>query len=227
MTNRTPVPAEFGGTTQADHGGATARQLEYIGDLLRKREITGERLAKFGQRYGALAAAGELTTLKASEIIKFLKTLPARTTPLEGEAQAAPAATTQDQPYVEYEERADDKGDVKQVGTIVMPEGRVPMGSYGVDTTGDDRFTNDTTFFRVWINKEYGKGWGAQMYVSDDRVKIRVPLQMEMIRKIAQDPAAASALFGHEYKRCGICGRGLTNDESRERGIGPVCAQRF
>jgi hypothetical protein len=232
---RTPVPAEFGGqpeapaATPANHGGASEPQLKFINDLRRKRELTGDQLAKFDARLAQLKEAGELTMRKASEIIDWLKPLPARVTPL---ADATPATTAPraDDPVVVYEEAEDDKGDVKRVGTIVMPDGtRVPVGSYGVDTSANPTFTNDTTFFRVWINEDYGKGWGVQMYVSDDttRVKLRVPVQIEAMREIAKDPLAAASLFGHEFKRCGICSRGLTNDESRERGIGPVCARRF
>lgn len=37
----------------------------------------------------------------------------------------------------------------------------------------------------------------------------------------------AMALFGAEFGRCGRCGRSLTDEESRARGLGPDCAERF
>lgn len=41
------------------------------------------------------------------------------------------------------------------------------------------------------------------------------------------DPEKAAVAYGKAYSRCGICGRGLLNDESIARGIGPVCAENF
>lgn len=43
----------------------------------------------------------------------------------------------------------------------------------------------------------------------------------------ATDPEKAAVAFGKAYSSCGICGRGLLNDESIARGIGPICASRF
>lgn len=48
--------------------------------------------------------------------------------------------------------------------------------------------------------------------------------QIRILEKISEDPEAAAALYGHELGKCGICHRTLTNPESIERGIGPVCA---
>ena len=47
-----------------------------------------------------------------------------------------------------------------------------------------------------------------------------------LARIAAVGAEAASARYGHEIGECGICGRQLTNDESRARGIGPVCAAK-
>ncbi len=43
----------------------------------------------------------------------------------------------------------------------------------------------------------------------------------------ASDPEKAAVAYGKAWSSCGICGRGLLNDESIARGIGPICAQRF
>lgn len=47
------------------------------------------------------------------------------------------------------------------------------------------------------------------------------------MQAIAANPEAACSLYGHTLGRCGICGRTLTNEESRGKGIGPICAERF
>lgn len=43
---------------------------------------------------------------------------------------------------------------------------------------------------------------------------------------LERDPLSAAALYGQQTGVCGICNRTLTDDASRERGIGPVCAQK-
>jgi len=44
---------------------------------------------------------------------------------------------------------------------------------------------------------------------------------------VAKDPSAAARAYGLRTGQCSICGRELTNAESRARGIGPICAERF
>lgn len=44
---------------------------------------------------------------------------------------------------------------------------------------------------------------------------------------IAADPMGAAVRYGNRTGRCACCGRGLTNDESITRGIGPICAERW
>jgi len=44
---------------------------------------------------------------------------------------------------------------------------------------------------------------------------------------IDQDPEAAAVLYGKASGNCSICGRDLTDPESIERGIGPICAGKY
>lgn len=46
---------------------------------------------------------------------------------------------------------------------------------------------------------------------------------IEALTAIARDPRGAMELYGQLIGACGHCGRTLTNEESREIGIGPVC----
>ena len=41
------------------------------------------------------------------------------------------------------------------------------------------------------------------------------------------DPLAAAVAYGKRYGACSCCGRTLTDPVSVERGIGPICAERF
>ncbi len=44
---------------------------------------------------------------------------------------------------------------------------------------------------------------------------------------IEEDPEAAAARHGKASGRCSVCSRDLTDPESIERGIGPICAGKF
>jgi hypothetical protein len=48
-----------------------------------------------------------------------------------------------------------------------------------------------------------------------------------IIHEIAKDPEGAMLRYGRELGHCGHCGRTLTNEESRARGIGPICAGKM
>lgn len=43
----------------------------------------------------------------------------------------------------------------------------------------------------------------------------------------ASDPAKAAKAYGQRTGQCSICGRELTAEESIERFVGPICAQRY
>lgn len=43
----------------------------------------------------------------------------------------------------------------------------------------------------------------------------------------AADPEAAAVAYGRRFGQCAICARELSNQESIDRGIGPICAGKF
>lgn len=47
------------------------------------------------------------------------------------------------------------------------------------------------------------------------------------IIEVASDPMQAAIAYGRREGACAICGRTLTNHESIDRGIGPICAENF
>lgn len=207
MSSRSEVPAEF---ATAPANLATDRQLSYLSDLIDERQIPDEVREQIRARIESREVAKQL----ASEWIERLRSKPKR--------------DSGSRVHVQYTEVLLDNDEVRRVGQIVVP-GEPPTwvlaGRYGIDTTGDDRFTNDTTFFKVWVGDR--GGWNVRMFKSDDEMPLAFPTQLAVLKVIAKDPAKAMALFGHEFGRCGLCGRGLTNDLSREIGIGPVCRERL
>lgn len=46
----------------------------------------------------------------------------------------------------------------------------------------------------------------------------------EALTWIKENPREAAALFGQLTESCGRCGRELSDDDSRARGLGPICA---
>lgn len=98
-------------------------------------------------------------------------------------------------------------------------------------------FDGITKFFKVDVVED-GK-WGGWVFVkiqaSDElhRQGSQKPGQAyrgaseDYLRAIVADEQAASTLYGREIGRCGICGRTLTDEDSRARGIGPICAEKM
>lgn len=52
------------------------------------------------------------------------------------------------------------------------------------------------------------------------------PEDQAVVILVASDPAAAAKVFGNVTNSCCVCGRELTNKQSVEEGIGPICAGR-
>ena len=108
---------------------------------------------------------------------------------------------------------------------------KLPTGHYAL-------MINDSPVFYHVDNIEEGKwkGWiFANLQVSDDkrRLGMQRPGQKyqgqheENLRKILENPLAASQLYGKTIGRCGVCGRTLTDPDSIELGIGPICAEKL
>lgn len=64
---------------------------------------------------------------------------------------------------------------------------------------------------------------GGHDSVRTERVQRATAEQVLMVLLPPFAQQAAKERFGQEIGRCGCCGRTLTNDESRARGIGPDC----
>lgn len=74
--------------------------------------------------------------------------------------------------------------------------------------------------------------WTGKVFVkeqaSDDFHSVRsVDRQVRILREVLRDLRAAVELYGREIGCCGMCHRTLTDEESRARGIGPVCLDKI
>ncbi len=100
---------------------------------------------------------------------------------------------------------------------------QVPEGHYAVTSrTGN----NDLDFYRV----DHGKGkWAGRTFVKriigghpdQNLSRNESPLALAQIE--AAGPEAAAQLYGQEVGRCCRCNRHLTDETSRQLGIGPEC----
>ena len=96
----------------------------------------------------------------------------------------------------------------------------MPAGRYAVDTE-----EGHLAFYRVDRPTE-GK-WAGYTFVkvqaSDELHRVRGQAAKAVLAKMAVDPTAAMLRYGQDIGECGHCGRTLTDETSRQLGIGPVC----
>jgi hypothetical protein len=100
----------------------------------------------------------------------------------------------------------------------------VPAGRYAVEVDGVLKF--------YVVDKPTEGRWAGFTFVkvqaSDELWPVKARGAREQIlRLIAVDAHAAMIRYGQEIGKCGHCGRTLTDEESRARGIGPVCAVKL
>lgn len=112
--------------------------------------------------------------------------------------------------------RGDSRPDVK-VNRLKVG---VPAGRYAIEIDGVLKF------FKI-DRPDDGK-WKGYTFVNeqagDELWPVRNGERRRLVTaRIGADPAAASKRYGHEIGSCGVCGRTLTDSESRAYGMGPVC----
>lgn len=83
-------------------------------------------------------------------------------------------------------------------------------------------------FGAVYIkNKEdgmyLGKVMGGKLFTSRDCTAEA----KERIVAVATDPKQAAIAYGKRFGACAVCGRELTDGDSIDRGIGPICSEKY
>lgn len=138
------------------------------------------------------------------------------------EEGAAPAFEPKFRPVRPSEERREEmrRDLLRQVREV---SARVDEGHYAV--TGED---GDLKFYVVQKGKD-GTKWAGRTFLSvqasDELHRLKgLSKELAVYNKILANPQEAMLRYGREIGRCGHCHRTLTNAQSRERGIGPVCA---
>lgn len=101
----------------------------------------------------------------------------------------------------------------------------VPAGRYAL--TGND---GTTDFYKVdrptegrWAGKTFVK-----LLVGPEEQRVSFAQTKTILDRIVEAGVQDAMLrYGIEIGECGHCGRRLTNEESREIGIGPICRQNM
>ena len=106
---------------------------------------------------------------------------------------------------------------------------QIPCGYYALD--GTDSAKNETVFFRVDRPTE-GK-WVGRVFVQSlvgghEPQRLAREAAPSILRRIAAVGwREAVARYGRELNHCGLCSKELTDDESRQRGVGPTCWKKL
>lgn len=102
----------------------------------------------------------------------------------------------------------------------VVPEGRYALRT--ADIGGEH--ANEVNFYEVSLVMKPGTKWDGWTFVehivSEETYPVKGRAKFDILRVIARDLEGALALYGVEKEKCGLCGRNLTNDVSRQRGTG-------
>jgi hypothetical protein len=100
----------------------------------------------------------------------------------------------------------------------------IPAGRYAVENNGK------VHFYR--IDRPTEGRWSGYVFVKeqagDDLFQVRSRQQRDHILALIADAGVeqSSKRYGKEIGACGVCGRTLTDEHSREMGIGPICAAK-
>lgn len=78
----------------------------------------------------------------------------------------------------------------------------------------------------TWDDVPYERGTREAMHYIRALSEVLVkPYRHAIVEAVAEDPAAAAQRFATLSTRCCLCGRKLTNEESKVVGIGPECGK--
>lgn len=198
---------------------ATEKQLALVTRLLGERDLTGTVYA------GHTTAPASLTKSAASHAITSLLALPKRVaTPV------APAPSkVRTNRYPGKCEHCGTRVEAES-GTLTMSDegkwevahldGECPLSEYPFPVGRYALVTPEGVKFYVASHE------GFYVQASDDLHPLAPAAARSVIAAIAEDPEAASRLYGQQIGKCGRCNRTLTDEVSRAAGLGPVCASK-
>lgn len=119
------------------------------------------------------------------------------------------------------------RSEPRQAGKNARTEWPFPPGHYAIRGLDEDQ-PNRVRFFKV-DKPERGKwvGWTfLKEQAGSDLYPVKGDRYARVMEAISEDPPTSMRLYGQELGICGLCGRELTDEESRAYGVGPVCRNK-
>jgi hypothetical protein len=114
---------------------------------------------------------------------------------------------------------------------------RIPAGAYALDSAPDAAGKTHTVFWLIdrplegkwagWTFVKVQQGPNAGRFSTIRPDNLATAAAATVLGRIAANPLDAARRYGIELGMCAVCGQALTNEESRQFGIGPICRQRF
>lgn len=225
----------FGGTTTVRRPEAapivppTEKQLAYLRTLLAER--AGNDYAE-GVRLGLNShrEAGTLSKAVVSKAIDALLQTPRTEVEEMDEADIPTCGQVHPHGPACYGPQAPRTapGEIEKAILEAIPSGRYLVGEtyVTVDRPDKGRWAG-FIFVKVSDSALDADPRRAGMLNPNARVAKVDDQYREVIATLVEDPKAAAIAFGHKVGRCCICSRTLTDPQSIEAGIGPICASKF
>lgn len=198
MTTRTPIPEGLRDTEPM----ATEPQVNYLKVLRDRKDLSS--LSTEQVTWLISTDFSKIPKRRASDVIGTLKELP----------------------WKPRNEQEASEREVKANTPMPVSASGIPDGYYAVK--GVEGHKNDISFFRLrspkqgnWVGYQFTDqvvGHGKRYPVKDTDAREKIHKMIE-----EQGIVACQQLYGQEIGACGRCGRELTDDTSRARGIGPDC----
>ena len=109
-----------------------------------------------------------------------------------------------------------------------MALAHLPESKYALEVKGELRF------YEVTYGKP-GTKWDGALFIDHlvghpgdwSKRHLRKEEYREVKKALQNDPLGAAVRFSKEFTVCAACGSPLSDEESRARGLGPICAEKF
>ncbi len=112
--------------------------------------------------------------------------------------------------------------DVSKLFTVLQKHSKFYAGRLVIT-----RKNGDTLCWVLWDDLCVGKLEDGKAVLFAKRAGDSLPEIRSLLEEFEENPLQAAMKYGKLSGVCCSCGREITADESLERGIGPICAQRF
>ena len=110
---------------------------------------------------------------------------------------------------------------------VALPWKPKERNSKPVDGVADGRYAvekDDGTLMFYSVKNGHSRTF-VDVWASDTRYPVQNPGERKRILEAIKADPDAGPRFGREIGRCYVCGRTLTDELSRQLGIGPVCRE--